>query len=414
MLTKDHLRVRRRGSKIYPQFCDPSDQELLQMADLLVETVEDSVGLSVGDLQDNLADLSLEPESMVGGLKKLLTDRLELCEDDGSTEEFRWQVLRKAEELRHQDDFEALEDFEDRIARAVGLDCEAIRERFYGDLPENKTILGFQRISSEGLLHRWNCAQVQGLLLRAVSVRMTVGPLSLAEKRSFFRQLKFYRLLSQVENLDDGATDSQSSSLTIHLSGPMSLFDQAQNYGLRIAQFFPHVLHFNRYCVEAEVKWQNEVYAFKMDQSSGIQSHYKQREPYIPPELLACLDAFNEKNKGIHAAAGDIFVHIGRESYCFPDVTISHEQTGRQIHVELFHRWHIQQLKQRLQALGKNPLADYRFGVCRSLASQIDEEMKNTPLFKNQGFWFRDFPSAKALAGVFTGDPRFSTPGENH
>jgi predicted nuclease of restriction endonuclease-like RecB superfamily len=400
MLTKDQLRVRRRGNRLYPQFCDTKDQELLDTASVLVEAVEDSIGLSVGSLEETLDDLNLEPESVVLGLKKLLMDRLEVCEDDGSTEEFRWQILRKAEELRLHGDYDSSEDFEEMVARSVGLEAEAIRERFYGDLPENKTILGFSSIKPDALLHRWNCAQVQGLLLRALHVRMSVGPLTLAEKRGFFRQLKFYRLLSQVDSIPVTSDDGKLSPLVVHLSGPMSLFDQAQNYGLRIAQFYPHVLHFERYSIEADIKWNNEVYEFKIDQSCGIKSHYKQKEPYVPPELLACLESFNDKNRGVNASAGDAFVHIGRESYCFPDLTLTYKDTGRQIHVELFHRWHIQQLKQRIEALGKNPIENYRIGVCRSLQNQIDDGVKSSPFFQKQSFWFRDFPSAKSLGGL--------------
>ncbi len=399
MLTKDHLQVRRRAGKIVPQFIDPEDSDYIESAEVLIEFFKDSVGLTVGDLEEAAQDLGLSPPIplvVVGGLTKLCMDRLELREDDGSAEEFRWQMLERAESLRQSPEVLDQKDFELRLAQTVDLDIDTIRDRLYHDLPENRSVLGWDSFTASALLHRWNCAQVQGLLLRATTVKILLPKIALKQKRTLFRQLKFHRLLSTVE--ETSKKPQETGDFEFELSGPLSLFDQGQNYGLRIANFFPYILHFESYRLEAEVKWQNELYQFHLNEKSGIKSHYKNHEQYIPDELTACLNHFNQKNHGVKAIVGETFVHIGRESYCFPDITLTYLDTTREIHVELFHRWHIKQLRGRLDALSKNPISDLKIGVCKSLAKELEADIAASQWFTNNGFWFRDFPTAQSLA----------------
>jgi predicted nuclease of restriction endonuclease-like RecB superfamily len=189
----------------------------------------------------------------------------------------------------------------------------------------------------------------------------------------------------------------------VELSGPLSLFDQGQNYGMRIANFFPHILNFAEFQLDGEVKWQNEIYQFYLDQKCAIKSHYKNQERYIPSELTACLDLFNQRYKGVKAEIGDGFVHIGRESYCFPDIALTYLDSGRAIYIELFHRWHASQLKSRIAALAKNPVEDLRIGVCKSLAKELNSVLEGSEWFHKNGFWFRDFPTAQSLSGLLKG-----------
>lgn len=399
MLTKDHLRVRRRANKIFPQFIEPDAPEMVEGSKVLIELFEESAGLTLGDLEDAIEDLGLSPPmplEVVGGLTKLCMDRLELREDDGSSEEFRWQILEKAEALRHSSEVLDQKDFEMRLAQAVDLDIDTIRERLYHDLPENRSVLGWKTIDGEALLHRWNCAQVQGLLLRSAHVKINIPKISISQKRVLLRQLKFHRLLSIVE--EGGNKPKDHDDFEIELSGPLSLFDQGQNYGLRIANFFPHILHFSTYKLDAKVKWQNEYYELSLNQKSGIRSHYKYKDSYIPEELTACLNLFNQRHPGVKADVGEKFVHIGRESYCFPDITLTYLDTFREVQVELFHRWHTSQLRSRLEALSRNAVTDLKIGVCKSLSKELGTEVAASEWFKTHGFWFRDFPTAQNLS----------------
>jgi hypothetical protein len=136
-----------------------------------------------------------------------------------------------------------------------------------------------------------------------------------------------------------------------------------------------------------------------LNQECGIQSHYQKRDPYVPPELTACLNQFNDTHQGAQLALAEAFVHIGRESYCFPDLMVTYKDSGRQVNFELFHRWHAGQLKGRLTALEKNPVMDLRLGVCKSLSKDGDvgPYLERSEWFQKYGFFFRDFPTATNL-----------------
>ena len=92
---------------------------------------------------------------------------------------------------------------------------------------------------------------------------------------------------------------------------------------------------------------------------------------------------------------------VGRESYCFPDLAISH-QDGRRAHVELFHKWHAGQLLGRLAALDRHGDVPLVVGVAKTLAKAkgVDQALTTSRHFAKWGFLFSDFPTPKALVPV--------------
>lgn len=400
MLTKDLLRHRRRGDKVYPGFISPRDPNLLAAAEILLGAFGEAPGQEMAALEEELEGIATGPKEIIAGLTKLLFDQCAFVEDDGTAEDFRWKIFQTAEKLRAEQEFSSREEFESVLGLALGHDSTDLKSRLYVDLPEHRKILSFECISPEALLHRYNCALVQGLLLRSAKVEIKAKKLTLAAKRRFFRALKFSRLLSLVD------TEGSDSALMVQLSGPLSLFQQAQTYGMRIANFFPYVLHLDNWELEAEVKLGERHLILSLNQDCGIQSHYQKRDPYVPPELSACLNQFNDTHQGAQLALAEAFVNIGRESYCFPDLMVTYKDSGRQVNFELFHRWHAGQLKGRLSALEKNPVMDLRLGVCKSLSKdgEVGPYLERSEWFQKYGFFFRDFPTAnnlwQALKGV--------------
>ena len=393
MLTKDLLRYRRRSDKIHPGFVSPFDPTLLSAAEALIGAFEEAPGQEVSDLEDELEGVSVGPKDILDGLKKLLFDRCGFVEDDGTAEGFRWNIFQTAERLRAEQEFASRGDFEAVLALALGHDATDLKAKLYVDLPEHRKILSFDKIAPGALLHRYNCALVQGLLIRSSKVEIKAKGLTLAAKRRFFRALKFSRLLSLVD------TSEKDSSLSVELSGPLSLFQQAQTYGMRIANFFPYVLHLDTWQLTADVKLGDKHLRLSLDETSEIDSHYEKRDPYVPAELSACLDLFNQNHRGAQASLAESFVNIGRESYCFPDLSVTYLDSGRRVDFELFHRWHAGQLKGRLVALSKNPTSDLRLGVCKSLAKdpEVATHLENSKWFQKNGFLFRDFPTSANL-----------------
>ena len=274
-----------------------------------------------------------------------------------------------------------------------GETIDSIKADLYSDLPPFKRVKEFKDFDAFQLVHRYNCAQIQGLLLRAIEVRITINEVDLSSKRRFLRNLKFCRLLGEVY--------SEDGSLTIKISGPLAIFDGTVTYGMRLAQFFPYLLLEKKWSLEADVKLKDKVLSLKASFKKPIESHYRDRKTYIPDEFQNFVDAFNEasdkKRYGFRASLGDSFYHIGRQSYCFPDFSLSSENST--YHIELFHKWHKGQLSKRLESLAYKEGNRLIIGVCKTLQKQRDFN-KIIEKHMESGlkiFGFTNFPTPRAV-----------------
>ncbi len=385
MLTKEHLNFKIKNGRAVPQFLDPGDALATGLAEDLLTVFRDGEGSRVGELEAAAEEVA--DGDLAAAFRKLLLDACATEEDDGEVADFRWQCLLKAQELRRR--VPALSPAE--FQAAVG----APGDRLYADLPACRKVRSFKDMDSSGLVQRYNCAQVQGLLLRARSVTIRLKGAALSDRRELFRQMKFHRLMGAVTQ-----TEGKKGGIEVTLSGPLTLFDQAATYGMRLANFFPRILHLADWQIEAEIHVKNRDLSLKLDASAGLVSHYAARRPYIPEELTALVDGFNERmSPAWRIESATEFVHIGSESYCFPDLTI-YGQNGRTLHIELFHRWHAAPLSGRLQALEKHPDSELFLGVSKNLAKnpELDETLKASRVFVKWGFLFSEFPTHKTIS----------------
>jgi predicted nuclease of restriction endonuclease-like RecB superfamily len=409
MLTKTLVKYKTRAGRVVPAFVDCKDAALQRLAERLILLFQEAVGQTFGEIEE-AAGLATEELGanleFAKALTKLLSDRCDEMPDDASVETERWQLLEEAQKIR-QSVKQTLtpEQMLDFVAASLSgktttaLSGSTLPDRLYADLPALRKISGFKSLEPRELLELYNCALVQGMLLHARSVTISLHETTLADRRAIFRLLKFHRLMAEVENEVD--LDGQRKKLVFHLSGPLSLFDQAQTYGLRLATFFPHILHLPRWAVKAELQLKKKNLTLELDQKTGLVSFYQKSRSYVPNELLACLDLFNKKNASWQAEAGAEFVNIGRQSYCFPDLTLTNS-AGAKVHVELFHRWHAGQLAGRLQALEKSTQQQIFVGISKALEKnpKVAALIKSSGWFSQKGFVFGEFPTPKHLAIV--------------
>ena len=332
---------------------------------------------------------------LLPAFKKLLLDRCDEIEEDGIIAERRSDLLAASEKLRRGADFNTLAEFHSAMVSHVGEDLASMQERLYADLPEFRKIKTFEELTPTALLHRYNCAQIQGLLLVAQEVEVRVVEANLAEKRKFFRCLKFQRLLSNTV-IDEGAKDT-----VCKLSGPLKIFQNSQSYGMRLAQFFPYILQMPKWQFVAEVKIGGKILTLEFDHRIGIESHYKKFTPFVPPELTAFISAFNERQGPFSATLGEDFLALGQQSYCFPDVTFTGAD-GRKIHLEIFHRWHVGQLANRLKVLATTSKQPLVIGVAQDVASGKDAApmIAESAWFSVHGFIFKNLPTPKSVQQV--------------
>lgn len=383
-----------RGEKVFPAFVDPENPELLSMASGLIELFRAADNRTITALEAELENCEWNNHPLRAALSKLLFDRCEQDDDDRQVDEQRWEILQLAESLRATSDYPNFLAFQYDLAKRLGSDVAQLRELLYSDLPEFRRVKQFQALTPSALLHRLNSAQIQGLLINALSVVVTLNA-TLAEKRCFFRCLKFQRLLSEFFESDAG--------LTVSLSGPMQLFQSNQSYGLRLANFFPYILHLPQWQLEAEIKLNGKRFKLSVSDKLKIKSHYREMSPFIPTELTAFLQVFNTRNNGWLAELSDKHIQIGKQSYCFPDFMLRNA-SGEIVHVELFHKWHSGQLISRLDALKSSPNVRLMLGVAEELRSnqKIHSALENSQWFNQNGFTFKIFPTPKAVVSAVT------------
>ena len=102
--------------------------------------------------------------------------------------------------------------------------------KLYADLPSNQPVLTFNTLSAERLLHRYNAAQVQGLLLHCNSLTLKLSDSMTAELRQLFKYLRFNQLLSTIRK--------EEELYEITVDGPLNLFYKTKRYGMNLANFF--------------------------------------------------------------------------------------------------------------------------------------------------------------------------------
>ena len=384
MLTKDLLKYRNRNGRLTPTFLKEKSCDL---ADLLAAFAE-AKGRPIGELED---DLKTCCPVDAPGLVKLLLDRCEVKDDDGTIAIQRWQALRASQKLRQEapSNLTAAE-FDKQLSLAIGVSSETLRELLYSDLPDSRQVLNTQSTSSDWLVHRYNVALVQGLLLRAKDVTFTVHKPSILEARSILRHMRFHRLLAKISRTPD--------ELTLTVSGPLSIFEQAQTYGMHIARFFPHVIKLPKWHVHATLQIGSRELQLNLDQSAGLHSHYKQDSGYIPEEMTSFVTAFNKRYAPWTAMIACDVINLGCESYSVTDLEFK-GPNGEVKYLEIFHHWHQGGLSHRLTQLERHPNSGLMLAVCQKFGrSKVGQELlARSEWFTKNGCFFGSFPTPKAV-----------------
>lgn len=390
MLTKNHIKARVRGQKVVPDFLSLTDKSALADATTVLSAFSDAVGRSLGDVREQIGG----DGALVAAFFKLLSDRCDFEDFPEGMEETRWEMFALSRRLRSGGE-KSQELFREQIADACGKSFDDVAGKLYADLPELRKVRSVELSEPGQLINRYNIAQVQGLLLKAHTLKIVVDDVGLKAQRQLFHLIRFHKLLADV------AVDKKKKRTVITLTGPMGLFDQSSAYGLQLALFFPWLLSFEGWSAEAEVEHkQGKTHLLKIDESSGLEAVYKLREPYIPPELTSFLETFNGTQKEFKATAGGDVVNLGSEQYLIPDLTITGQ--GRVFSVELFHKWHASQLTKRLEILQNSKKTDVLLGVARTIAkgSATEKHLNESCWFAKYGVLFSDFPTAKSVLSL--------------
>jgi len=395
VLTKDLIRYKTTKGKITPSFVRVDNSNLLKLAGNLIALFSNSAGLCREELLEQSAQA--RESSTVGnlvarGLEKLLLDRTDFdTVGDSDLPSYREVVFKEANQLLNSDTELTFQDYRLQLGERLGQTADAIQSQLFGDLPMHQKIIHFRNISAEKLLHRYNCAQVQGLLIHSSELRVTLPKSRTGSLRQLFKYLRFQQLLASIQRTDSG--------YEITIDGPLNLFYQTKKYGLSLALFFPGILAQPAWKIEADVQMgRRKKGRLILDESSQLKPYSVRYLDYIPREISLLKGTFEAENSDWQIRAAEDFFPLPGDNYCFPDFELIHS-SGEFYALELFHPWHSTQLRERLNILEKTNESNLLIGVATKLAKekQIKEHLDRSSWFTTNGFTFREIPSAKKL-----------------
>ncbi|MDE0688574.1 MAG: DUF790 family protein [Candidatus Poribacteria bacterium] len=407
MLTKDLLRYKTQNGQILPQFVNPADKRLLGIAEQLIAVFEESPDKPRATLLESSKHIiDSTPGTLIvkRGLEKLLLDRTEF---DTTPNEaliaFRQKLFTETSRLLSQETFENYADYQGKVLtesqpEIAPTDGAALTAKLYADLPSHQQVLTFKTLSAEHLLHRYNTAQVQGLLLHSNSLTLKLADSMTAELRQLFKYLRFNQLLSTIRK--------EEERYQITVDGPLNLFYKTKRYGMNLANFFVAVLHQPKWELTAEIQFRNTQsrntgWRLSLDESCGIKPISQQFLAYIPEDIQLFQTMLGNKTDDWQIRPGSQFLPLPGDLYCFPDYQLVHK-SGVETAIELFHPWHQGHLIARLNTLAEQKHVSLILGVSKALEKKplIADALAASAYFSQFGFIFREVPTIRTLLPI--------------
>jgi len=386
---------------------NPADKRLLGIAEQLIAVFEESPDKPRATLLESskhIIDSTSGTPIVKRGLEKLLLDRTEF---DTTPNEaliaFRQKLFTETSRLLSQETFENYADYQGKvltesqpeIAPTDGADLTA---KLYADLPSHQQVLTFKTLSAEHLLHRYNTAQVQGLLLHSNSLTLKLADSMTAELRQLFKYLRFNQLLSTIRK--------EEERYQITVDGPLNLFYKTKRYGMNLANFFVAVLHQPKWELTAEIQFRttqsrNTGWRLSLDESCGIKPISQQFLAYIPEDIQLFQTMLGNKTDDWQIRPGSQFLPLPGDLYCFPDYQLVHK-SGVETAIELFHPWHQGHLIARLNTLAEQRDVSLILGVSKALEKKplIADALAASAYFSQFGFIFREVPTIRTLLPI--------------
>jgi len=232
VLTKDLLRVSRRGGGYQPQFVDSARESL---AAQVIGCYQGHVGQSRGELQERLTALERESDDfkLVRGFAKLLEREADWAvRAPLGPQRAREAAFRAAEELGVVTEPErerALDRAGSRLDAAPG----EVADSLYADLDRREVLTELDlRWDPDTLVQQYNLSLAQTALFDATDVRIRSD-----DPKRVITAVKRLRLLYEVRRLPpDKRREVGETDREVVVTGPDALFRSTRRYGTRFAR----------------------------------------------------------------------------------------------------------------------------------------------------------------------------------
>jgi predicted nuclease of restriction endonuclease-like RecB superfamily len=323
--------VVRKGELVVKPLDAAARTRALELATLFVALAEEHVGQTRDVLAAALADVEVEPQDHWLGLalKKLVDDHCVFDVDESlEPETLRSAIFLEAAVRRRAATFDR-DAILDDAAAARQTTRAAVDAALFGDLKGCHVLRSTSGVTAQALIDGYDAAQVQAVLLRATRITALVRCASSDAYRALFSRLKFLQLLPTIEPMAEG--------YSIVIDGPMSLFEQATRYGLKLAMVLPALEACTRYELTADVRWGEQRKACTFRWRGGTLEPTE--TPPMRDDVAELLTGINALEAVWKAAPASAIVPLPGVGVCVPDLVLTHDDTGEQVFVEVLGFW---------------------------------------------------------------------------
>lgn len=227
------------------------------------------------------------------------------------------------------------------LAAQLGRSWDEIDQQLFADVMECHRLEGFAGYANaEALLARYNVAQVQVALFRAVEMIVWATD----DFKTLVRYAKLARLMHTIRRLDD-------SRYEIRLDGPASVLRTTRRYGVAMARFLPALIACRGWRMHAVLQTRRRGWFVSLDLSpeDRLNSH-------LPPpaEFDSRLEEdfarrWGEKRDGWALDREGEILHQGQKVFV-PDFVFRHDD-GRRVLMEIVGFWTPEYLQAKFQTL---------------------------------------------------------------
>jgi uncharacterized protein len=336
MLTGKLVRVRYSRNRVIPTYLDVTDRDWREVAEHLLEVFRTLPGRTRGEAEEEVREtIGDNPTQLVHqGLAKLLEDRCEFEVDSLlAPDELREKAFLAAAAVRRGGSPFDRAAVLTQVAAETGTTPEVVDRGLFADLKSEQRLVTFDDCTVDQLLHRYNVALAQAILLRSTAVKAQVYGETPTRYRQLFRSIKFHRLICDIQ-------PSGPDAYTLRLDGPLSLFSATQKYGLQLGLFLPALLQCKRFELTATLRWgaQRKEKVFTLNDGDGLKSHTVDYGDYTPKDLVMFADSFRKSVAGWELVTAADVVSLP-SGFWAPDYQLVHTESGRVVRLEILGFW---------------------------------------------------------------------------
>jgi predicted nuclease of restriction endonuclease-like RecB superfamily len=381
MLTPELVHVRRKGELLsIVQLSAAQRAEAVLIAESLLQAAQDSVSETRADLEARFANLEFGPKArkLAAGLTKLVEDACEFqAPSSADAAALRSEVFMRAATARRNAEF-VREHVLDAAAGALGIAASDVEAGLFGDLRSAERLMKAPSLSAAELLQRYDVAQIQAILLRAVKVTVDIECATADAYRALFNKLKFRQLMYRI-------TARSTGGYTIEIDGPYSLFDAVTKYGLELALVLPSLMCARKLKLTAELRWGKRRDPLKFELR-----HETQEKPLtegVRDEVKALWQAFRELGSSYDCELAQDLLDLPGVGLCVPDLIFTDTGTGECLYLEVLGFWSRDAVWRRVDLVERGLAAKLIFAVSSRLrvSEEVLDEAMSSALYVYKG-----------------------------